>query len=292
MIEQIVTWTAIVIMVIWLVTLVASQILYLVASFKASVGLTILSLFIPFVGLYVLVRFWEQLKRPFLNQVVVAFGGFALILIGGMTFKALGIAVPMAAAATEPEVVKKRPPAIQWIPAEPKPRPQPVLPDPNPPVPAWGTKVSVQDQASITIPLGWQDVSWELPGLGLAMGDPARGEYVTVHILDKDTSQSFDEFQEASLQEILQGMIEGQAPVESRRQMIHGCDVATRAMGGRSRLPDQEGQPMSARLSFIDGEQRRYYLVQWRNAAWDDQSVTTFDRLLASFAEIAGQAQP
>lgn len=288
MTEQIVTWTGIVILIVWLVALIASQILYLVASFKASVGLTILSLFVPFVGLYVLVRFWEELKRPFLNQLVVAFGGCALVLIGGLTLKALGFALPTAQAAAEPEV-QERPPAIQWIPAEPKPKPQPVLPDPNPPVPSWGTEVTVQGPASVTIPLGWQAVSWELPGLALAMGDPARGEYVTVHVLDKDEAQSFDDFQGAALEEILQGMIDGEAPVETRHQVIHGSDVATRAMGGRSRLPGQAGQPMSARLSFVDGNQHRYYLVQWRTAAWDDQSVTTFNRLLASFAEIAEQ---
>lgn len=283
--EQIVTWTGIVIMIIWLVALFASQILYLIASFKASVGLTILSMFIPFVGLYVLVRFWEELKKPFVNQLVVAVGGAILILLGGMTFKALGIAIPTTQAAAVPQE-EERPPAIQWIPAEPKPEPRPVVPTPTPPTPSWGTEIPIQDQAVLTVPRGWQTLSWELPNLAVAMGDPSRGEYVTVHVFEKDETQTFDGFQEVSLQEILRTMIDGQAPTESQRQTIHQCDVATRAMGGRSRLPDQADEPMSARLSFFDGQDRRYYLVQWRTATWDPQTVDNFNRLLASFTEI------
>jgi hypothetical protein len=56
-------------------------------------------------------------------------------------------------------------------------------------------------------------------------------------------------------------------------------------MSGRGLLPDQQRKPMSTRVSCVEGRKHFFYLVQWRTAAWDRESVTTFDRILRSLSE-------
>jgi hypothetical protein len=313
MLEQIVTWTGIALIIVWVIATFATQIMYLIASFRASVGLTLLSFIIPFLGLYVLIKFWEDLKRPFMNQLVVAFGGFAVILGGGMALQAMGLipSVPTITAAipkdngppvdsslsgsASTQEIQELPPQggvpgvtpVTTTTPQPTPvEPTPVEPTPGPPAStSRGTAIAIRHGTTVTIPNHWNVIRWTLPNLVMAMGDKDRGEYVTVQILEKDADRSFTDYQQAALQVVLGEIIEGSPPTQSRSQTIDGCEAITFAMGGRCRLPDLTGHPMSARISCIDGQDHRYCIVQWRTAAWDTQTVQTFDSLLESFVE-------
>ena len=313
MAEQIIVWTGIALIGVWVIAMLVTQIKYLIASFQASVGLTILSFIIPFVGLYVLIKFWEDLRRPFMNQLVVAIGGFVLLFGGGMALKAAGLlpdnpglpdiamsrdsglpSGPPPAAPPENQEVQELPPAqpattADLDPGQPAPE-QPLSSTPLPatPAPSWGQELAVRDAATITIPNGWVEMGWTLPNLAVAMGNQERGEFVTVQVISKEAHPSFNDFQTAVLEELLQDVIEGQAPTQSRPLPVNGLDAVTYAMGGDSRLEGQAGYPMSARISCIDGKGHRYYIVQWRVATWDQQSVREFDRLLHSFMEKEG----
>lgn len=315
MVEQIIVWTGIALIGVWVIAMLVTQIKYLIASFQASVGLTLLSLIIPFVGLYVLIKFWEDLKRPFLHQLVVAIGGFMLLFGGGLALQAAGLlpsspglpAVAMSgesgfpvdpppAAPPENQTIQELPPATPANstglnldqPAPEHPLSATPTPVPDGPATSWGTEHAIRESASITVPKGWTEMAWNLPNLALAMGKVQRGEFVTVQVVSKNAHPSFDDFQKAVLQEVLQDVIAGSPPTQSRPLPVNGLDAVTYAMGGGSRLDGQAGYPMSARISCIDGKGHRYYILQWRIAAWDQQSVKDFDRLLHSFMEKEG----
>lgn len=53
---------------------------FLIVTFSEGVGWGLACLFIPFVALFFLVKFWEDAKNPFLTQV----GGLLVMFLGAL----------------------------------------------------------------------------------------------------------------------------------------------------------------------------------------------------------------
>ena len=128
-------------------------------------------------------------------------------------------------------------------------------------------------------------MSWNLPHQAVASGHIQRGEFTTVHAFDNVPDQSFEDFQEFALQKTTEQIIDSSNPGAAQGHALNGFPAASRGLSGLGRLPDQAGQPMSARLCCLDGPLQRYYIVQWRTSAWDAQTIRSFDLMLRSFSE-------
>lgn len=284
--HQFLGFLGIVLFCIWILAVVITQILYLIALFKADWLITLLSILFSPLVLIVLIQHWNEVKRPFLMQLGVVFAGI-IGLIGYLgilaattpaapassysasTAGSSSTPTPSSASSTNvPGTILERPISTRSA------------------APSWGVEAPVGDIALLTTPRGWMVMPWTLPRQGLAMGSDERSEYVTVHFKEKDTPQSFRHFQKTAIEEVGRHIIKSAEATRSVGKPITAGPVVSYGLAGHSLLPGQAGQPMSARVSCVDGRNHFFYLVQWRTAAWDAESIRTFDRMLRSLDEL------
>lgn len=267
---------------IWAIAAFVVGIWYLVALFKADWVIALISLFIAPVAIIILLKHWPEVKRPFLANL-------AVILIGVMgIFGFIALQASMATAQDPPPAI----PDVTNFPEFEEPDTIEETPTtPEPPAPR-DNATPILDRAFLTVPPSWTSAPWELPNLGLAMGDPTRGEYVTVHLVEKSPDLSFEQFQEAALADVRQHIVNGGDTTAPSSRSLPAGPVTAVGLSGIAILPDQSGKPISLRVACVDARHHYFSIVQWRTAAWDAESIEIFDHILHSLEELQLPEQP
>ena len=246
--ENLNVWIVVAVAGIWLLAAIITSIWYLVASLQANWLLTLLSFFIPFVGLFLLIKHWEDLGKPFLINFFISILGIPLILLGAPSLtKAFDLGLDHSLQAEVEE--------------------------------EWGGP-------NTRYPDTWQEMNWEHPDVISAAEDLSRAEYAAVIKGPLTTEMTLQEYGEEAAGWIHRELFIINNRSGSNPWKVNGYQALTTDLSGIGSLPilEQEQQkPFSARLVCVDCEGQYFSMITWRTEKWDQQTNQTFIDIFRSF---------